>query len=283
MAGIKTQLKLLLGQIASRTCPALTRDVRSGDMGGKSKRIKRLIARAELKRLSRKGENASVEQALTGRWTTGNLMPDYYDVHADRFEKMFTGPHARIVDWLAAFAPVAGVSHVIEVGCGDGRALAAMSQRIDTISRWTGVDINTAIIDQNQKTYATQPKLNFIATDAVKWLDDNLEQGVLLMTYGGVMEYIAPETLRRWIDLVAQKNGAGILLTEPVDPDHNLVTDPNSHLWGTENSYSHNHRAILEAAGFRIVEHADLVWQSHRWVMILATPGSAPPSRRSET
>lgn len=277
MFGFKTRGQLLLGRLAALAFPSLTREVRAGDVGGPKERLKHLIARSELKRLHAKGNGTTVQQALTQRWAAENLQSDYYDHYADRFDDMFNGPHARIVDWLKDFADKAGVTHVIEVGCGDGRALAAMSERIPGIARWTGVDINSDIISRNVETYAGSEKLTFVSADADEWLAENLEAGTLLMTYGGVMEYIAPDTLNRWFDLVIAKGGAGVLLTEPADRAHDMATTPESYIWGRESSYSHNHRALLEAAGFEVLESDETVtWDSNfRWIMMLAAPKAA--------
>lgn len=265
-------MKRVLGRLAAVAYPALTREVRAGNIGGPKHRMKRLIARAELNRLEAQKQRAAVEHALTRRWTSENLPVGYYDAYAERFERMFHGPHARIIDWLQDFAPRAGLTHVIEVGCGEGRVLAEMSRQIPGIARWTGVDINAAIIARNRDTYAGMPALDFAAADADQWLQDHLGPGALLMTYGGVMEYIAPETLTRWFELVAEKGGAGVLLTEPVDPDHDLIGDPASHLWGFEETYSHNHRALLEALGYRVLRRSRVTSEGYRWIMILAAP-----------
>lgn len=276
MFGMKTRGKFMLGLLAAAVYPKLTREVRAGDMGGPKEDLKRLIAHAELGKLHAAGKKTTVQQALTQRWSAENLQSDYYDHYADRFDEMFNGAHARIVDWLKDFAAETQVQKVIEVGCGDGRALEAMSQRVPGIPSWIGVDINADIIARNLENFAGSDKLAFVHADADTWLAQNIEPGTLLMTYGGVMEYISPDALKGWLNLVIEKGGAGILLTEPADPAHDLATDPGSHLWGRESSYSHNHRAMLEAAGFRILESAEAVtWKSNfRWVMMLAEPSS---------
>ena len=281
MFSLKAHAKRTLGHISVFSFPTLTRKIRAGNIGGSQRRLKRLIAETELSRLNAKGESARVEHALTRRWTAENLPPNYYDTHADRFERMFNGPHARIIPWLRSFALKTGVDHVIEVGCGDGRALAAMSRNIPQIARWSGLDINAAVTAQNQKTYADQTALNFVSADAAEELDAHLGEGALLMTYGGVMEYFAPETLSKWFDLVARKGGMGVLLTEPVNPAHDLRSDPASHIWGFESSYSHNHRFLLEKAGYRIVESAEETTEGHRYVMILAASPKAQQSSKT--
>lgn len=272
MFGIKSFAKRLIGRVGAVAYPSLTKEIHDGNIGGPKHELKKLIAQAEFARLQAKGANEKIQEALTRRWTPENLNADYYDEYADRFETMFFGPHARIIDWLQSLSQEVGITHVIEVGCGDGRALSAMSKRIPEIARWTGVDINAAIIARNHETYAEQSSLEFVVADAAEWLQSHIGPGTLLMTYGGVMEYIAPETLSNWFTVVAKNNGAGVLLTEPVDHSHDLSDNPNSYLWGYESSYSHNHRALLEDAGFSILQMAEETLERYRTVMMLAAP-----------
>lgn len=268
--GLKQRMRAAAGRFAALVFPGLTRQVRRGEIGGRRQWLKRIIASSELARLDDRGDAVLVQRALTGRWTSENMPTHYYDKFAARFEKMFQGPHARIVDWLTAHASGTTMSQVIEIGCGDGRALAALADSVPGVPHWVGVDINSEIIARNRITYADHEALEFVASDAVEWLSDHTLPGTLLMTYGGVMEYIAPGTLSEWFMLLKAKGGNGVLLVEPVDPRHDLARDPTSHVWGQEQSYSHNHRILLENAGFRIVEAAETTAGGYRWCMILA-------------
>ncbi|MCY4179750.1 MAG: class I SAM-dependent methyltransferase [Litoreibacter sp.] len=184
----------------------------------------------------------------------------------------YGGSHIQIVDWLKEHAKSNELVQVIEVGCGDGRALATMAERIPNVQSWTGVDINAEIIARNQETFAGRRELEFVTADATDWLTEHVGAGTLLMTYGGVMEYIAPETLKLWFTLIAQNRGAGVLLVEPVDPNHDLAADPESHFFGWEQSYSHNHRSLLERSGLRILRSEEEYFTDYRFVLMLAAP-----------
>lgn len=274
MKTVKSLIKTAIGRLITLTHPKLRAEVHAGDMGGPQRRLKRWISKTEFARLNARGDGTTVQQALTRRWTSGNTSVNYYDEYSERFDQMFSGAHGQIVDWLKAYADTGDVRHVIEVGCGDGRALAHMATRITEITKWTGVDINADIIARNQEAFAARDDLEFVAADAVDWLSEHAGPGTLLMTYGGVMEYIAAETLLQWFALVGERQGAGVLLVEPVDPGHDLETMSNSHIWGWENSYSHNHRALLAQADFRILESAKTTFMKYSWVMILAAPST---------
>lgn len=267
---LKARAGAVVGRVAAIAFPTLAEEVRRGNNYGKHKWLKKFISRSEIARLQSIGNQAAVQQALVGRWKSENLSLHYYDKFSDRFEILYNGPHSRIVDWLGKFSSDSDISQVIEVGCGDGRALANMAKAVPNISTWVGVDINSDVIERNKLAYADFPSLTFVAADAIDWLEDHAGPGSLLMTYGGVMEYIAPETLVRWFDVLSRRRGAGILLVEPVDPKHDLDVERDSHVWGNEQSYSHNHRALLEGSGFSIVQSAEVEASGYRWIMVLA-------------
>lgn len=275
MSALKDGLKRLLGGVAARVSPALAAEVRAGDMSGPNARLKRWIAYADFRRLSQSGDGLEVQKALTSRWQDDNLPVAYYDKYKDRFDAMFEGGHNQIVAWLADLARNQEIAHVIEVGCGDGRALAAMADGVPDVPRWTGVDIHAGIIARNRETFAQDARLTFVAADATDWLASHVAPGTVLVTVGGVMEYIAPETLKRWFSTLASHDRNAVLLAEPVDADHDMARESGSRIHGAEDSFSHNHRALLESCGFAVTQQAETMMLGFRWMMMEARgPGS---------
>lgn len=273
---LKSRLLFLMGRLITLTHPKTRQEVLEADIRGPKRKLKKWIARTEFRRLAANGDGVTVENALTRRWTTDNLAPDYYDTYADRFDDMFRGSHAQILDWLKEYATQTEINSVIEIGCGDGQALAAMAEHVPEIAKWTGIDINADIIARNTERFQKRRELTFAAADATDWLSEHFGPGTLLVSYGGVMEYFAPETLRKWFELIARRDGAGVLLVEPIDPSHDTAMDPASHIWGWENSFSHNHLALLEQSGYRIIHSARAEAAKFQWSLILAAPDQLP-------
>ena len=65
------------------------------------------------------------------------------------------------------------------------------------------------------------------------------------------MGYFSARTLSAMFESLA--GAAAVALAEPADPDHDLRRDAESNAFGQENSFSHNHRKLLEATEFRTV------------------------------
>ncbi|MBF9034656.1 methyltransferase domain-containing protein [Rhodobacterales bacterium HKCCE2091] len=270
MAPHDSMIKSVAGLAATALLPRLRAEVEAGDMSGPHPRVKRMIAHTLITRLNAEGDQLKVQRALTGRWRARHMPIEYYDRHSDRFMAFWNGPHAPIQGWLSEFAAEKPVSQLIEIGCGDGRALSLLADRVPDIPKLVGVDINEKIVARDRETYDGNPRLDFVAADATEWLTTHAGPGSVLMSYGGVMEYIAPETISEWLVLLRDQGGLGALIVEPVDPAHDLDNDPSSRIHGTEDSFSHNHRALLEAAGLRMRRYETVTWAGIKWVMILA-------------
>lgn len=268
--GLKQYTKAAAGRVAGLCFPHLVDEVRRGSVAGDRRRLKGLIARSEVHRLHRIGDEAAVQKALTQRWTSENMPSSWYDSFSERGWAWFSGPHAQALAWLKDYADEHEVTQVIEIGCGNGRVLSALSEAVPTVPRWIGVDINAEIIARCQSDYRDRETLDFVRSDAADWLRENTRPGTLLITNGGVMEYFAPGTLSDWFRLLKVNKGRGVLLIEPVDPSHNLDRKTASYVWGSEQSYSHNHRHLLETAGFQVIHAEEARTDEVRWMLMLA-------------
>lgn len=276
----KSALRRLVGRVGPMIRPSLRKNLNDGAYFSGTAlpgRLTRWAAEAEFHRLMSEGRTQDIETALSRRWMDDNLADEYYDHFASRFETLFSGPHGIVLDWLDRLQAERPISKLVEVGCGDGKALALAAARIPGIASFLGIDINGRIIARNRHDYADRRHLSFYAGDATDWLERYCAPGALLMSIGGVMEYFAPETLSRWFSLIVERRGAGVLLVEPVDRDHDLANQPGSHLYGSEQSFSHNHAALLNAAGLEIRHRKENIAAGSRWIMALATlPGATP-------
>ena len=151
-------------------------------------------------------------------------------------------------------------------------------QRCPTWQNFIGVDINPVIIARDRVDFAPNPRLQFLSADASVWLAQNAKAGTILLTYGGVMEYFADTTLTAMFATLAQHHPAAVALVEPVDPAHDLAQDAASHAFGQENSFSHNHEKLLQAAGYHVMFRKTLSLGGASWVMLLATTTAHPSS-----
>lgn len=262
----KTAVGTLLGLAAPRLAES---DPTGEPASSMALRLRRWVLHARLERARWRGDAARIEATLHDFWR-GQTGDDFYDRYAQRFERWFNGPHRAIIDRMADLADRRNWSNLVEIGCGDGRALSHLATVLPGIRSAVGIDINPRIIARDRIAHAGNRKLRFMDCDACAVLPDLIVPGTLLFSYGGVLEYFTAEHLDAIFDLVRAAPGSAIALVEPVDPAHDLFLDPTSHVFGGENSFSHNHAARAARAGLAVRFQQEIVDGGVRWMMLLA-------------
>jgi SAM-dependent methyltransferase len=269
---LRSLARTLAGTALEMTRPALVRELDLGENRGANLRAKTWILHARVRRARLLGDSAAAQAALARYWQadTGDF---FYDRYRDRFAAWFHGPHQVLIDQLEAAALRLELRELVEIGCGDGQALAHCAARMPGLERLTGIDINPTIIARNMETHAGDARLRFVEGDAQNWLAAHPAPRRALLSYGGVMEYFAPEALRAIFAGLAAHGPAVVALCEPVAPDHDLATHPASRMFGQESSFSHNHAHLLRAEGFEIRWQAEATDGGVRWAMMIAERG----------
>jgi SAM-dependent methyltransferase len=270
MQAVRDRLQVLVGAVAELILPALAREIDAGRSSGRALKLKRAIVRSRLRRAEWRNDPAAIEQALQAYWRS-DVNEGFYAAFVARFDGWFHGPHYRLVDALAeAVAANPSLDRLVEVGCGDGRALAHLAERLPRLRELVGLDINARIIARNVGVHGDRLRLRFVQTDARRWLAEETRDGTILFSYGGVLEYVSEPELAAIFARLGRQRDTAVALVEPVDPRHNLTSDAGSHPHGLERSFSHNHLALLAAAGFTIRFAEELTVDGIRWMMILA-------------
>lgn len=267
--------RAVYGTALERLRPDLVRELEHDIAGGSSKgevRAKAAILYARVRRARLIGDRAAAETALRGWWQaeTGD---DFYDSYRDRFDKWFFGPHQELIDRLCEHVVDAGLTELVEIGCGDGRALAHCATRMPSLQTLVGLDVNAGIIARNLSASHGDTRITFEVGDAGTWLAARPTPGRVVLSYGGVMEYLAPETLSELLRAIAAHPPAAVALCEPVAPEHDLDRETGALMFGYESSFSHNHAHQLRTAGFRVVWQRELQLDGIRWIMIVAEVG----------
>ncbi len=228
-------------------------------------RLRQRLQKLRLKFARRPDELRDVH---AGYW--GNVAPDeYYDRVAQRFEEWFTGPHAGFVSDVVALADSHSFDRLIEIGCGDGRALAELARRMPEMPSLIGLDINGQIISRNKSAYRDQSRMSFIQGDLTQIAPLCSARNTLYFVYGGVLEYFTQPELEAILAALSLK-GCAIALVEPIDKGHDFTATPGSYPFGDESSFSHNHVALLEQSGWQILKQEESSFSNIRWQMVIA-------------
>lgn len=263
------------GTVLERLRPDLVRELDTDIAGGEAHgnlRAKSAILYARLLRARLIGDRTAAETALRGWWQaeTGDY---FYDTYRGRFINWFFGSHQVLIDRLSDHVAQKGLTELVEIGCGDGRALAHCATRMPGLERLVGLDVNTGIIARNRAAPPSDPRIVFDVAEASAWLAADPACGRALLSYGGVMEYLAPETLTVLLRGLAAHPSAAVALCEPVAPGHDLERETGSLMFGYESSFSHNHAYQLGVAGFRVLWQQEMLLDGIRWMLILAETG----------
>jgi SAM-dependent methyltransferase len=269
-SGIRDAVRTVAGTALDVVFPSLGHEIGESNADGANPKLKRLVLQARLYRARRRGDEAAIQSALHAYWQ-GNASGNYYDRYANRFQLWFLGPHQVIVEALAEEVARRRYVRLVEFGCGDGRVLAHLAEKLPQVPELVGLDINEAIIARTSAALAVPPRLAFRAGNARALFGELCGDDTVLMTYGGVMEYFTADELSSFFRHLAGKRSTAVALVEPVDPSHDLFSDPGSHVFGAENSFSHNHSSLLESAGFTVRFFREMNVGGVRWVLLLAT------------
>ncbi len=281
MQRLQERMWVLVGSSAEMLLPDLAREIDEGRGSGRALKLKRVIVRSRLWRAERSGDPAAIEQALLDRWRS-DVDDGFYATFIKRFDRWFYGPHYCLINALAdVVAANPGFARLVEVGCGNGRALSHLAQRLPRLQEFVGLDINARIIARNVEAYGDCPRLSFIHGDARECLAKEIRDGTIFFSYGGVLEYFREAEVALILGRLGRCRDSAVALVEPVDRRHDLVRDAGSHIHGLERSFSHNHLALLAAAEFNIRYTKELTTDGIRWMMIVAT--RSPPMAPAES
>jgi trans-aconitate methyltransferase len=274
MIDVKDTTKFLIGRAAEIAMPSLGREIDEARNSDRAANIKRLILHSRLRRASHGRDtgaiNTSIEKALSAYWK-GHPGDQFHQKHADARLRLFLEIHSDVIEALAvqiAESPVR-FTRIVEIGCGDGKVLSYCNLRLPDIPEAVGLDINAAVIERATGQYFGKPGLSFHFADATEWLTENSTPGTIILSNGGVLEYFSPASFDALLRSVSDREPAAIVLIEPVDPMHDLASDPESHVFGHERSFSHNHRYRLENAGFTVTYSREVNHQKVRWMTMI--------------
>jgi len=267
---MKQQIKQLAGSVLHHLAPGLGREVDAGRLDGPNGKLKQLIVDYRTARAAASGDVKTLRDHLALYWQSP-CGDEFYDAYPERFENWFLGHHYSVIEALAKeLDKRPGIHRLIEVGCGDGKVLHHLSERFPQLTSVTGIDLNRNIIARNREVYK-DTRMQFESADLNQWLQTCQGSGILLASYGGVLEYLTQSELEELFTSFREvASPVMLVLVEPIASDFDLDIETASRSHGIEHSFSHPHRHLLEKAGWTI-HYEEVQNLEHRWMLMLAS------------
>ena len=251
---LNRRAKAMAGNLLKVLRPALAKQVDEKPFDPEWGSAGKLIRNAHLLNAVERRDHETLRRYFTHYWSSATSV-EFYDGFAHRFEDLFLRHHSVIARHLADLLHRLGEGPIrlVEVGSGDGRVLEWLSRELPGIATLHGVDLNEREIEKCRERHRDSTRLHFHAGDLLGWLRANPAPRTILVTNGGVFEYLLEDELRNlFAELRESCSPCMVAVTESIADDHDLVGEPSSLPYGHEFAFSHNYPAILRGTGFEI-------------------------------
>lgn len=181
---MKNALKRACGMAAYHLLPQRREALRAGKAGPQGP-LDQILLGDLIRRSALTGDHSALRTQLSSYWM-GSSGDAFYESFQDRFEEWFLHRH---YEWVEALEETlncadASFSSQFEIGCGDGRVLQHLSERLESVESFTGIDINERIIERNRNLYS-DTDLSFESGDASKLLRELVPNGSIVATWRG--------------------------------------------------------------------------------------------------
>lgn len=194
---------------------------------------------------------------------------EYYAGTETRFENVFLPHFDHFLDSAATEMSNRNLTHVVEIGCGDGQLLQHMQQRIPA-ERFVGLDLSEDQIRENTARDA-ELGLEYHSGDASQWIKSDAPSRSLYVTGLGVLEYFTQTQLEALLQGIGRdKSPACALIIEPIDVNADLSDFDASYCAGEEHSFTHNYPRRFKEAGWSIVHSEEVSLPPYRWFVAIA-------------
>lgn len=150
--------------------------------------------------------------------------------------------------------------NIVEIGTGNGDVLKYLNIEFPQIKRLVGIDLSQHQIELNTKKFEKDHKLEFVAADAFDWVKEQGQKNTIFVSSRGVLEYFLEQRLQDFLIEINQLGKTIFVAIEPNGADHNFETHPNTQLYGSEPSFSHNYPKLFKNAGFSLWHFSQKPW-----------------------
>jgi ubiquinone/menaquinone biosynthesis C-methylase UbiE len=241
------RIKALAGTIIKKFQPGLAAAVHQRPFDAGWGLAGKLIRNAYLAEAVSRGDHETLRRYFTHYWSS-SISEEFYEGFAHRFETLFLRHHSCIAERIAESLPDPGEQpfRLVEVGCGDGRVLEWFAESLPNIGEFLGVDLNAREIEKCRERHRRSDRISFHAGDLLEWIQANPAPRTILVTNGGVFEYLLQSELHTLLKELRRLCAPCLVaVTETIGCDHDLGRESESLPYGHELAFSHNYPAAL--------------------------------------
>lgn len=267
---VKRALKVACGYLACAVWPARARSLLRCRNDGQLSGLDRTMLSALLHRSERRGQLHRFTHRQLRHFWSSSAAAEFHAQMSFSFQRWFLDGNGEFVAQLMAELRRRRPVAICEVGCGNGQVADWLATQLPEVPRIVGLDLSATQIMRNRALFK-QPRLSWVAGDALAWLPRHAGPGWALVSNNGVFEYFLREQLLGLFVTMAQRSTPTLIsLIEPLGLEHDLDSDPGSCHYGSEHSFSHNYPVLLREAGFRILHQSELRTPTHRLLRVMA-------------
>lgn len=253
---MKKAIKTIVGRILITVMPkkaaALSGKGITIDMGLTA--TDRIIRQAILEKAKQKKDFETLSNLHHNYWV--NKGKDYFSsgLNDNVLENFFRPKCSFLFDLLRDQMKLEKLSYhtLVEIGTGDGTVLQHLSTIFPQINKFIGIDLSIDQVEANKKVFGTNNKLEFIAADGYDWIKKNRQNQMIIVSSRGVLEYFTKSKLQTFLTELNDFDNIFFIAIEPTAVDHDLLKNPDSEIYGSENSFSHNYAQLFKNSGFTI-------------------------------
>lgn len=277
MTTTKHTLKQVIGRILIKFMPERAAQIRNQSFSmsvGERNIIDTLLRAGVAHQLDKENQHDEMSRYHQQFWA-GEQGAAYHrgvreiviDVLGNHFEFL-------VPDVNALIAEQPNLTTLCEIGCGGGTLLTQLSKQLNGVDRFVGVDLSPAIIEENKRLY---PEIEWAVGEGLQWVRENGPSNTIYLSFRGVLEYFTEQNLDALFTEVAQnKPGSVFVLVEPLGLDFDFERDMQSRTYGTEYSFSHNYRHLLERNNYDVRTFEVVRLDDHQLCAAIAVPMREP-------
>ena len=266
---LKRAMKVGVGQLLAWLFPARARALLDGVPMETLTRGDYWMLTALAHRAARRGEMHRLGPVFTEFWKSRAAEHFTPDVD-DRYRELFLKHHAAIVTPLVEAARAAGCRHLVEIGCGNGDVLRHYARELPELASLTGLDLNGPLLATAQQR-TDDARIAYHEGDARLLVREHTQAPAVVMSNGGVLEYLTEQELREMFGWLAKGRTAPVFaLVEPLGSGHDLDRSTGSEPYGAEFSHSHHYPLLLTQAGYAIRFRQEVFTGPQRWILLVA-------------